>query len=170
MCPIHFPSPHCSFSSPSCHVPSPSFHRPHTPPCKQGLTAVGGVQWVAFVSGGEGVLPPIIVAPPVVAPRYHPTSSCSWQVFRVLLVMVIARLWSSWSVSWACATTQPPHEQGLVAVVGVGQGVRVAVINIIFISRKKKRNKEKNLPMATPFAALLVLFWAGAGSLSGHSQ
>ena len=102
---------------------------------------VGGVQWVTFISGGEGVFPPLSV----VAPRYHPASSCSRQVFGVLLVVVIALSWSSWSGSWACATTEPPHEQGLVAVVGVGQGVRVPVVNIIFISRKKKRNKEKKL-------------------------
>ena len=76
-------------------------------------------------------------------PPVPPMSSCSWQVFGVLLVMVIALSWSSWSGSWACATTQPPHEQGLMAVVGAGQGARVVVVYIIFVSRRKKRNKEK---------------------------
>jgi hypothetical protein len=31
------------FLSPSCHDPSPLFHHPHSPPCEQGLAAVGGV-------------------------------------------------------------------------------------------------------------------------------
>jgi transcription antitermination factor NusG len=46
-------------------------------------------------------------------------------------------------------TTQPLHEQGLMAVVGVGRGAPVIVVDsrllarIIFISKKKKRNKKK---------------------------
>ena len=68
--------------------------------------------------------------PVVVAPRYHPASSSSQQGFGVLLVRVVALVVHR-GPAQVCglATTQPPHEQGLMAVVGVGQGAPVIVID-----------------------------------------
>ena len=40
-----------------------------------------------------------------------------------------------------CATTQPSHKQGLMAVVGVGQGVPVVVVDSILVLLVKRRKK-----------------------------
>jgi hypothetical protein len=73
--------PHCPFliviSPPHCCLPR---------------CCHGGGSWHGFVACP---IPVISGCPPV-----PPTSSCLWQVFGVLLVMVIALSWSSWSGSW----------------------------------------------------------------------
>ena len=46
---------------------------------------------------------------------------------RVVVALPIPSL--SWSSPPPVATSQPPHEQGLAAVVGVGQGAAVVVID-----------------------------------------
>ena len=84
------------------------------------------------------LLPPSLLPPSLVPPGTTPRavargrgSGCCWS-------------WSSWSGSWACglATTQPPHEQGLVAVVGVGQGAPVVSRLFLLVERKKEIRKK----------------------------
>jgi hypothetical protein len=122
--------PHCPFLI----VISPPHHR--LPRCCHG----GG--------GGLAALHGFIACPvPIVlgCPPVPPASSCSQQVFGVLLVMVIALSWSSWSGSWACATTQPPHKQGLVAVVGWVRGRESLSILFLLVERKKEIWKKTYL-------------------------
>jgi hypothetical protein len=113
--------------------------------------------------------------PVVIAPRYHPASSSSRQGFGALLVVVVALVVRR-GPARACglATTQPPHEQGLMAVVGVGQGAPVVVVNyclhFFLVSRKKKRNgRKKNLPMAQEMSMTSPGPFFGFASWLSHS-